>query len=700
MELDPAILEKGTDLLLKQLQELIAQSPDLGTIHNAFQAYSTNRYSLGSSANTVESGGKGDLGIDFYSSRDRRYVVGQCKVPAQDYLEANPSVPKIFGPSVVNDPRDALQYLFGESTAKPNDRVKTLYAHVQADRNSDDFLLTFHLLVYGRLNERATNAFEALKAEYAKKDRVILQLRTIDDFAGEFVLGSDHTTGKIEADLGYESDYGIMRAKDYCYFLANAADLFDTFRSYGWRLFDLNVRYEIKNSPINGDIVRSLSHAKSRKRFHHFNNGLIVVAKSYAIREDKGKKQGDEPRKFVHLLEPQIVNGLQTVKSIYNAVASGDVTVEELRSECLIQMKVIQTGEADFVAKVVQSTNNQNPMSARNLKGNTQEQRLLRAALASLSPSWFLQVKEGEWESITDEGGRFFEAIVGQSMAAFKPNPRLKRGRIIDNQDAAKAWLAFLGFADKAGDRVTHFFADPDMYDLAFGRRPTSQYWSEFADRTDFDKGRDDALEYKQGDASQYLLAYALLEFVKAFVPSPQRFREQALNEGVKAGRIEKRSGQFVSPPSVQEAYLADNTTYQTWRLMSNMKEVLVESAAHILARRYGPLNRVTCSALLATFDLKELIHSGDLRDVAVRAASATDFETSEVFGRVFNLLRFAATQYWEEKKKSLLAVSRLRTYLLRRDVAREFNLNPAHSPSRNVGQEANWRPSEAILVS
>src|ERR1019366_2397437 len=102
-----------------------------------------------------------------------------------------------------------------------------------------------------------------------------------------------------------------------------------------------------------------------------------------------------------------------------------------------------------------------------------------------------------------------------------------------------------------------------------------------------------------------------------------------------------------------------------------------------ILARRYGPLNRVTCSALLATFDLKELIHSGDLRDVAVHAASATDFETSEVFGRVFNLLRFAATQYWEEKKKSLLAVSRLRTYLLRRDVAREFKASSAESVGR-----------------
>ena len=495
----------------------------------------------------------------------------------------------------------------------------------------------------------------------------------MDDFAGEFVLGLEHTTGTIEADLGYESDYGIMRAKDYCYFLANAGDLFDAFRSYGWRLFDLNVRYEIKNSPINGDIVRSLSHFKSRKRFHHFNNGLIVVAKSYAIRQAKNKKQDDIPRKFVHLVEPQIVNGLQTVKSIYNAVASGDVTVEDLRSECLVQMKVIQTGEADFVARVVQATNNQNPMSPRNLKGNTQEQRLLRAALASLSPSWFLDVKEGEWDSLTDEAGRFFETIVGQSMAAFKPNPRQKCGRVIDNQEAAKAWLAFIGFADRAGDRVTHFFADPDMYDLAFGRRPTSQYWSEFADRTDFDKGRETALEYKQGDASQYLLAYSLLEFVKGFVPSPQRFREQALNEGVKADRIEKRSGQFVSPPSVQEAYLADNTTYQTWRLMSNMKEVLVESAAHILARKYGALDRATCIALLASFDLKESIHSGDVRSIAIRASSATDFDAAEVFCRIFSLLRFAATQYWEEKRKILLSSSRLRTYLLRRDVAREF---------------------------
>src|SRR5689334_14184928 len=37
MVLDPATLGKGTDLLTKQLADLIAQDPDLSNVHNAFQ---------------------------------------------------------------------------------------------------------------------------------------------------------------------------------------------------------------------------------------------------------------------------------------------------------------------------------------------------------------------------------------------------------------------------------------------------------------------------------------------------------------------------------------------------------------------------------------------------------------------------------------------------------------------------------------
>ena len=86
-------------------------------------------------------------------------------------------------------------------------------------------------------------------------------------------------------------------------------------------------------------------------------------------------------------------------------------------------------------------------MAPRNLKANNREQKALRTDFASMIPRWFYQVKEGEWESLTQEGGRFFKQVVGFPQSEFKLESSKKRGRTIDNQEAAKAWLALIGFA-------------------------------------------------------------------------------------------------------------------------------------------------------------------------------------------------------------------------------------------------------------
>ena len=69
------------------------------------------------------------------------------------------------------------------------------------------------------------------------------------------------------------------------------------------------------------------------------------------------------------------------------------------------------------------------------------------------------------------------------------------------------------------------------------------------------------------------------------------------------------------------------------------------------------------------------------------------------------NIVRGILANFQEEDESHRLAISQLesdesaaREALCRTKKA--YDLNPAHSPSRNVGQEANWRPSEAILVS
>jgi hypothetical protein len=680
-------LAQGTKLFRQRLEEMISENPELSNIHQAFEQYCANKYSLGNSASNQRVGGSNDLGIDFYSQYDHAYHIGQCKIPADDWLEAHPDEIKHIGAAALDDARDALRYLTGGSTLKPNERVRELYALIQADRVTEGFSLTFFVVVYGQLNKRARESFDELEREYHGKG-VAIVLQEMPNLVDEFLVGASHPKGEIKIDLRVEKTQ-LLRAKDYCYFLANAADLYSAFSKYGWRLFDLNLRYEVRNSAINGEIVRSLKHQKSRRQFHHFNNGIIVVAKQHSFHDQDSR---------VRLVEAQIVNGLQTVKSIYNAVANKETTVDELEQDCVVQIKVITNSEADFVSRVVQCTNNQNPMAARNLKSNNREQKVLRKGFSLLAPRWFYQLKEGEWKSLTGESGRFFEQVVGFKPSEFRPDPARQNGRVIDNQDAAKAWLAFIGFADESADRVTHYFAEDAVYNLAFHSRPSAEYWKQFASSVDWHHSRLTLIERYQGDAIQYLLAFFLWQFVNAYIPSPQKYREQSLNEGVRSGKITKSDGSFTSSQREQDAFLAENRNYQTWRLMANMKELLVEATSQILTKKYGPLTPETCKQVLHSFEGEVFLRTGDTREIAQRAVSADDFPPDHAISKIIRMLHYVAQQFWEEKRALLLSTSRLRTLLIKREVAADFKKLTLEI-SQRVGLDKPWKPEGKSFI-
>lgn len=687
MELNKEEISKGTALLLKHLDDIQENTPELGDFHAAFEHYCMTKYALGSSATTYRTAGTHDLGIDFYSTFDKTYHIGQCKIPEKDWLGAHPEKVKPFSQSAVDDPRDALAYLLGDSKATANDRVKHLYSLIATDRRDDNFEIIFFLIVYGRLNERAQAAFDELKQQYEGKN-VRLILQEIDDLVDEFIIGAARETDRIQIDLRIDRSK-VLHSRDYCYFLANSADLFRAFKDYGWRLFDLNLRYEVRNSPVNGDIIESLKHLKTRKHFHHFNNGLIIVAANYGLRDKETS---------IRLTEPQIVNGLQTVKSIYNAVASKEVSLEDLEKDCVVQVKVIQAHEPTFISAIVQSTNNQNPMAARNLKANNREQKELRTKFSMLDPKWFFQVKEGEWESLTQEGGRFFKQVVGFPPGEFKTDPSKKRGRVIDNQEAAKAWLAFIGFADYAGDRVTHYFSDNKVYSIAFTMSPSEDHWLKLGTSIEFDSDRFDSLVNSQGGAEQYLLACTLWQFIKYFVPSAQDYREEGLQEGVIAGKIKRSSGTITTPDSEQDTFLSTNKTYQVWRLMANMKELCVESAASILVRKYGPLSAGVCKHLLSSFDALEFMQSGEIRDKVQKISSQTDLHKDALFSRMCAFMRHVCGQFWEDKQQQLLSTSRLRTVLLRREMAADFKRQLWEINGRK-GLDKPWKPEGVTFL-
>jgi len=161
---------KGIELLTNNLEQLQDEEPEVGDFHQAFEVYCIRKYSLGTSATTQHNpGGKHDLGIDYFLARQSKFHVGQCKIPEKDWLEANPEKIKLFGPAAINDPRDALRYLCGDSQVTPNDRVRYLYSLVEASRSKEDFSLEFFLIVFGKLNPRAKDSFDELKDTYKTK---------------------------------------------------------------------------------------------------------------------------------------------------------------------------------------------------------------------------------------------------------------------------------------------------------------------------------------------------------------------------------------------------------------------------------------------------------------------------------------------------------------------------------------------------
>lgn len=681
MELDKRERSEGVKLFLSHLDELIENDPELSNLHDAFESYAMNKYSL-DEVSCIRTGGKGDCGIDFFSSNDLTYHIAQCKIPERDWLEAHPEKMKPFGPSAISDARDALNYLLGNSKVTPNDLVKHLFTMVASDKEKEGFSIIFIIIVFGKLNERAKSAFDELKEQYTSSPiSVRLVLQEIDDIVDDFVIGSERLADKIEFTVGVDKA-SVLKSHDYCYFLGNSKDIFEAFKNYGWRLFDLNLRYEIRNSSVNGEIINSLSHNKTRRFFHHYNNGLIIVCSNYSFRDK------DEA---VKLQNAQIINGLQTVKSIYNAVSNKDVSPEDLSKDCKIQIKVIRNDNPDIISNIVQATNNQNPMSPRNLKSNSREQKTLRVQFANLPNRWLLQVKQGELDSLLQEGGRFFKNATGYPPSEFRPDPSKKKTRCIDNQDLAKAWLAFIGFSDYSGDQTAHYFSDDKIYQLAFCTAPLAEHWNNFANTTDFRPLREKFLSSQQARATQYLLAYFIWDFIHHFIPSPSRYREDALNEGVKEGKIQKSSGTITSSLNEQETYLANNNNYQTWKLMANMKEVLLESVAYVLSKRYGELNDTFCEKMLNCFEVADYYKSGDCKEIADLARNESDFSDDKIFSRIINLLHYVSGQFWEDKRTQINATSRVRRFLFRQDLISDFKIKINETLDRK-GLDRGWK--------
>ncbi len=167
--------------------------------------------------------------------------------------------------------------------------------------------------------------------------------------------------GTVKIDKPFEAYMFLLRPKS----------IYDLFEKYGFALFYKNVRNPLLQSQFNEDIERTA--VDNPAYFWYYNNGITAI--TYFLPTIRRKAEQ------IELTGLQIINGAQTVYSIYRAYKDATVTKRrQMDSESLVTLRLLKSGGKDFDLNVTRYTNSQNPVDDRDFCANDDIQIMLQNA--------------------------------------------------------------------------------------------------------------------------------------------------------------------------------------------------------------------------------------------------------------------------------------------------------------------------------
>ncbi|MBN2393546.1 MAG: AIPR family protein [Anaerolineae bacterium] len=614
-------IRETTQMLRKRLEQLQDDVPELtDDYHRLFLYFIGDQFENLPPSKIKICDRKLDQKIDFYHAGEDRFVAYQCKLPEFELLEEEGQI-RSFGADLVNELEDILTFLTDDSgIATGNEQAQEARNQYRARKNLSEeagsaYKLEVALAFFGKLTPPAREKLLELKTVWGAngdtEEEPELEITVIDfdRIETELSLSSIAKDRPQRVKFYYQSDTQV-HTNQWGYALIPAMQFYDLFEQYRMSLFDLNVRYYLKRSSINKEIIKTLSTSKGQKNFHLLNNGVTISCSGWHFSKPD--------QNWFTLTEPQIINGCQTLISIYRAYSQ--MRDENLRrnfvDRCLVPVRIIRINskEQDLLADVVTASNNQNKMSPRNLRSNDRIQRVLHRKFDQLAYRWFYERKDEEFNSSKQFSKNFTPKHYQYSSNS---------SRVVSNEDIAKSWLSFIGLSKDASERINAFDFDDDgeRYEWLFGRRPSDEHWDLITLGPQV-KLSEDNFEPFSPAPEQYLLSYLIFQFVNAYLPTPYANRKQCEERLVKSGKIDHNS-----PDEVKKTAMVDDHEYVLNQVLYNMKGVIVELYAWILAKVYGPLNEATARKILQLPGFSDLYQKPDFKGYARELESSNSPE-------------------------------------------------------------------------
>lgn len=280
----------------------------------------------------------------------------------------------------------------------------------------DDFSVYLQLFVTNNKRNQAadeyTKKFNQAHPQYHAK---IFYLDDIEEkYYGEAKVSEKVLTVNIASInkgtiLSINSDaYKLENNTDARYVFAPIVSVFKIYRDAlekQYPIFDKNIREYLGNKGINKHIYTTLLDSEERKNFFYYNNGITIICDK--IKPIKTQNSGINSNALFEIDNPQIVNGCQTVNSIYEALSN--ISVDKLEDEfkdTFVMLKILEINRADdkehsLYEKIVKYNNSQNAIDEKAFTANVND--FLRLQTEFRKKGFLLLVKQSDKNKFSKE---------------------------------------------------------------------------------------------------------------------------------------------------------------------------------------------------------------------------------------------------------------------------------------------------------
>ena len=351
-----------------------------------------------------------DLGVDafeIYEDTNDLFLI-QNKY----YSEGN----RIDTEYVKND------FLIRAITALENGTYKhceQLQKYFTKNKSKPDFKVYLQLFITNNTrNEEAELAIKRWNCEHPKYQAQIFYL---DDMKNKYFNEELHKNKNWENQIVTvnkgtilninSNDYKLQNVVDARYVFTPVQSLYEMYKKSivdKYPIFDENIREYLGNRGVNKAIYSTLLDSNERQNFFYYNNGVTIICDSMT------KIETAPISSIMHaafkIKNPQIVNGCQTVNSIYQALDNiDDREIQDIFKDTFVMVKVLQIDkndplQAELYKKIVKYNNSQNSIDEKAFVKNTS---IFNRVQRDFKDKGFLVlIKQSDKNAFTEEYGK------------------------------------------------------------------------------------------------------------------------------------------------------------------------------------------------------------------------------------------------------------------------------------------------------